>query len=278
MRGARFFDVRVRPTAATAQAQRLLTQLPKRLAAMQALLAYRAADAARLGILDRTRGTDLGKGYEDGLQVARLAGSKTAFALRIKARARRVRAVDAKKTILLVQARRSRLVPPKPEVLVLAGQGPWTMDTLPFMPRTRDATLLSRRVSAAEAKRIEDRQRDPAQVLKVKRLLAEAGFIDRRKELKVETPPVVRAVPDLAYAALRAEFGADEGRNPHWRPTLRDVRGPWLKRQAKFRPFKDLLTKPRFAAWKRWPPRVRAHVTLAEAKTFAKFEKHLRVR
>ena len=255
----------------------------KRLTALMGYTAYQAAVKVQQQITERVNGTDLEGPYRRGLSIARVSGipkSKgVAYSLRISPKAEKVTSINAKKTILYVKPRASRLVPPKPEILILRNYGPWTVDTLPFQPTKRDAVIYSRRVRAKEADAVAKKQQDSKMARKVRTLLDRAGVPPPKADLKLKTPPVIRAIPDVAFEGLRMEFGyGDRDKVPHWRPALRYLKLAGMKRIFKMRDFKDGATKARYTGWKKWPPQVKDTVTASEARAYKHFEKRVRVR
>lgn len=256
----------------------------KRLPALMGYVTERAAQEVREGILERVNGTDLEGVYRKSLSVARVAGVNpnkgVAYTLRVNPRAERITPVMAKKTILFVVPRASVLVPPLPEVLILKNHGPWTPETLPFLPADRNARVFYRTVTAKEADEVTAKQKDPAQRLKIKTLLDQVGFRPPRADLKLQTPPpAVRAIPDAAYAGFRTEFGYGGGeRVAHWAPSLRDLKRGGLKRLLKSKTLKKAVERARFDEWKKWPPRTVDKVSQQDTMRYKAFQTKVRIR
>lgn len=264
--------------------KQLRTYMKKRLPALMGYIAEQAAQEVREDILERVNGTDLEGVYRKSLSVARVTGLNTnkgvAYTLRVNPRAERITPVMAKKTILRVVPRASVLVPALPEVLILKNHGPWTPETLPFMPSDRNARLYYQTVTAKEADAVTAKQKDPAQRLKIKTLLDQVGFRPPRQNLKLQTPPpAIRAIPDAAYAGFRMEFGYGGGeRVAHWAPSLRALKLGGLRRVLKSKALKNAVERLRFDAWKQWPPRTVDKVSQQDTMRYKAFQKRVRIR
>jgi hypothetical protein len=280
----RFFEFRVTPDRAQRTLMRQLRVYEKkRLPAIEGYVAQQAAEYVRRDILNRVHGTELEGVYRRGLTVARVGGVNPqkgiAYTLRVNPKADRITPVEAKRAIIFVISRSSVLVPPLPEVMILQNHGPWTTDTLPFVPPPRNAKLFYRSVSAKEATAVTSKQKDPIQRRKIQSLLDRIGFRPPRADLKVKTSPVITAVPDVAYQGLRTEFGlGGTEKLPHWRPALRDLRVAGVKRILKGRDLKDAIGKPRYNQWTHWPPRTPDTVSVQDSQAYKSFEKRLRIR
>lgn len=208
--------------------------------------------------------------YRAALGVARVTGQDmgtAAHAVRVDKRSRKVTQVDAAKVVLYIRRRRkARKV--SPEVVVLENYNPWTMDTLPFMPKRTEVRVISRVLSEGEVKKIsEDRQQDAP---KWKRDLAQVGVRNFRKRRS----PGFQTVPDVAFEALRLEFGLG-GRQarPHWRPAIQAAKGIGLKKATSHPRVERTLTDPEYRDWV--IPLQAPTIPSTEAKQFEKFIKTL---
>lgn len=107
------------------------------------------------------------------------------------------------------------------EVAILMKYQPWTKDTLPFDVTPSQGKLLFRRVSAREVGAIaKAREADKP---KWQQELSQIGI--RPEPKKDRVPASTKATPDMAYLALRLEFGLGGTRAvAHWRPAIVTVR------------------------------------------------------
>jgi hypothetical protein len=247
------------------------------MAHLQKLLPYLAAVHIHEQLLERIPGNDDWAAYRSSLQLARIIGSPkgvTSYALRIAPHARRVKKTDIDRTVLYVQRnRRMRRV--KPEIVVLEKFNPWTVQTLPFTPRRSQALIVSRKVTKREAEKVaKDREKDRR---KWSKALAHHGRREVKKDQRLDIPKKVHALPDIAFEALRLEFGLGGVKgSPHWRPALRQFLAFGLRSLLKQdHQIKRILKDSKYRAWKRLPPRVRHSVRMTEVKNYLPFQKKL---
>ena len=133
------------------------------------------------------------------------------------ARHHRLTERDAQRTVLFIKPKMKGGSAMDPASVVLWRSNPWTMETLPFEPSKRVATIISRRVRAKEAYAVEQARR--AQRPQIDRELRTLGVSIQRKH------PVLlerRVERDLAWEVTRREFGiGDAPHLAHWRPAMR---------------------------------------------------------
>lgn len=182
------------------------------------------------------------------------------------------------RAVVLYVARRAGLMIAVPEATsILEKYSPWTIDTLPYAPDPKTATVISRKVS-------------PREVVKVRKLRKR----DRRQWKKemdaagVKTGPLsfqprpneVGAIPDTAFESLRLEFGlGGEPSKPHWRRAILGLaRRGGTGMIARKREFTRAMTDPSFQAWRMWPRKLSGFATVAEAKKYTPFQKRMGVR
>lgn len=166
--------------------------------------------------------------YRRSLEVftVRTEARVTVEGLRVGLRARKVKKVFAKRTVLYVKPRGARR--PSPAVEVLAKYGPWTLDTLPFYPRKRDAQVVSRMVTEREVLAVEKQRRKDRP--RWRQALSKAGVRPPKARNKVAVPRSARALADLAFEGLRLELGlAGTPPRPHWGPAIRSSRAALLR-------------------------------------------------
>lgn len=208
--------------------------------------------------------------YRDSLQLVDV-GDGT-YAIQAQSTSQKVSDVDAESTVLYVRAKGRRVLRVHPEIGVLARHSPWTMSTLPFFPSRRYAKVISRIVRRSELENIlEDREKDKP-IWK-----AELEKLGVRPAVKLVIPPKSLVIPDVAFEALRIEFGlgGKQGR-AHWRPALQALakkgipsmlskRSPVLQSVTSFRYPVSLLP-------------VDGVISESDAEKFAEFQKRLNVK
>jgi hypothetical protein len=187
-------------------------------------------------------------GYPDMLQVVSIPKARDWAIFGIvpegSAGTQRLEAVDVQRTVLYVRPKIIRGIA-SPAAVVLERKNPWTMDTLPYEPKLREASLISRRVTEHEVKAIENQRNKEREAVEVE--LRELGVQLRSKgKVLVER----RVTRDLAWEVLRHEFGIPPVRGKaHWRPAV----AKW-KQFAEARLKKDLLpwvADPENSDWRR---------------------------
>ena len=120
---------------------------------------------------------------------------------------------DAGSVVVYVVPRFSRR-PGFDAAKILAEHNPWTIPTLPYLPKNRDAEVVFRRVGFNEVAKTEGRiSKIPNDVL--------AELLDLG--VRLETVRTMNAKRDIAFEVLRAEFGIYRARVAHWRPAFRRV-------------------------------------------------------
>lgn len=108
-----------------------------------------------------------------------------------------------------------------PYVGVLARNSPWTPGLLPTSLSSREATVVSRRVSQGEIQRITSRiMRNRSSI---ERQLRTSGLRGAKITQDSESSNGTEVVDDLAYSVLRLEFGIKASAHPHWRPGLKEI-------------------------------------------------------
>lgn len=157
-------------------------------------------------------------------------------------------AIDSEDDVLVVVTARNLRTRPDPAVLLLESSGPWTPDTLPFVPSPRVADLTYSRVSPDRAAKVASARRAAYPVLRRKfaALGVRLPILGKRR---VAPPGVVGGV---AKDGLALEFGMGKGSKPHWRigvnVAVNDfIRGFWSRREVV-----SLFTELKYTGWKLW--------------------------
>jgi hypothetical protein len=274
--------IRVTPNEGFKQAQKFLRRQEwnPRVNKLLGMLAYQAATEVCARVVERIPTKDDYSTYANSLEVVRVSGVNpeegAAYAIRSKPGARRVRQVDSQKVVLYIRPRR-RLARTPPQIEVLEKYNPWTLDTLPFMPKKREALVIMRRVNGREVTKIgEQRKRDRPQWRKE---LSRCGVLPAKKGTKPKLSRHSKALPDVAFEALRLEFGLGMQPKPHWRPALRQFLQTGFQGMLRRMPgLQAALTKPKFMGWRKWPPRTAHRIRVQDATSFMPFQQKLNVR
>ncbi len=128
----------------------------------------------------------------------------------------RLQSIDVSRTVLYVRPRSVGGEVVSEAAVVLSRHNPWTMDTIPYEPNRREASILSRRVTDREVQPIESQRRRDLESIKTE--LRSLGVQMRPKGKVLLSRRVSR---DIAFEILRHEFGVPPivGR-AHWRPSI----------------------------------------------------------
>jgi len=256
--------IRIRPWATNKLAIRFVEELEDRLREVGRGMAHESAAS----VLEHIR-SKLPRGeYRDSLELVEVG--KGTYAIRASGGGKKVSEVDSSSTILYVRPKTRRVLRLSPEIGVLARFSPWTMDTLPFFPDRRKATVVSRKVRRSELDHvIEDRKRDEP-VWK-----SELQALGIRPEVELVVGPKARVLPDVAFEALRMEFGlGGKDSVAHWRPALRALATRGIPRMLSRR---SQIMRP-VSSYRYTPGSspVDGVITESEADKFEAFQKRLR--
>lgn len=273
----RDFEIVIRPDKRLKQLQLLVAEWSERTEHLLKMIPYLAADHVRKDMMDRIPKGEDWAAYRSSLGVAQVTGAPVglaAYVLRSDLKDRRVKQLDAPKTLLYVKPLK-RMGRVKPEILILEKYSPWTVQLLPFMPKRGEASVISRRVHPREIARVEkDRTRDRPQW---RRALDRAGHREVKKDKRLKIPKKMHTIPDVAFEALRLEFGLGGVKGvPHWRPALHRLISTGLRSMFRRDPhLVHVLTRRSFRGWKTWPPRTRHKVRMGDMRNYLPFQRKL---
>lgn len=251
-------------------------QWPERTRALHSYVAWLSATYVLSDMLDRLPKTEALRPYRMGLEVARVSGTN-AFAIHLDSRNRRVKKADVQKAVIVVQpSRRQRR--PRADIQVLAEYGPWTYDTIPFMPAKRDATVIVRKADRSEVMRVSRARQKQARIVRVALNKSGKRYVRKRDKLKLNKR--LNKVPQVIFEALKLEFGlgADKAR-PHWRPSIQMLIRSGVRQFKRTNPeIAHTLTRESFREWRKWPPRTRHIAKASDTKLWRNFQKKLGIR
>lgn len=197
---------------------RLMEQWDDRIAAVVQAMPQMVAQRF-LTLLSSKAPTDI-KGYPDMLSVKSIAGVKDWEIAGVIppgwAFSQRLRSVDVARTVLYVRPRTAGGEVVSEAAVVLSRHNPWTMDTIPYEPNRREASILSRRITEREVQPIESARRRELDGVKAE--LRDLGVQMRPKGKVLLSRRVSR---DIAFEILRREFGYPPMTGvAHWRPAI----------------------------------------------------------
>ena len=273
----RFVDIEQSPD--TRNNWRLATsELVERGQAMTRMVAYAVAKEAFDMLLGEIPDGNEYAELKRSLKLSEVGGPKkgkeSVFAIHIPIKGRRIKSIDVSKTIISIIAKKSQNRPAE-DILLLENNGPWTVDTIPFWPTTREAIIVQRKATKREADKV-----SKAQKHKIPKLLAQLKEMGRSiKPIKPGAPGKIgrntKAVPDLAMLALNLEFGSNGTKSkPIFRKTFRSAKKSIGGIANRFTEIKDAMTDPNSRKYKNWPKRM-DKISSAQASGFQGFQKRL---
>lgn len=247
---------------------------------LQAQIVYRSADTTLRDLKSKIPARRENRQYSDSLELARITGlpeETIGYAIHGKTKQASGRALEPERTVIYVRARRSprRLLP---EISVLIEHSPWTLNVIPFIPKKSQATLVYRKVSARAVEKVEkDRRKDKGVW---KRALTKEGLLAKGLKDKLRLGNSrVKAVPDVALAAMNLEFGLNgEKPRPHWRTALSGLKRRTLPTMVKDSELGRSVSDPAFKNWVSWPKKTSKRISVRVAQTFVPFQKKLGIK
>lgn len=156
------------------------------------------------------------KSYKKRIIVAELrrANNRSWWAIVTKAKGLHEGNYEADKTMFTVVPRFE--LPEESPIKVLEKFGPFTVETMPYVPSPREAQVVAERATPDRVARVRERNYAEANVVTSQLLQLGVEYDPRLavyKKLKV--------IEDLEAMALGMEFGLVDGGKPHWRPAIR---------------------------------------------------------
>jgi len=223
-------------------------------------------------LLDRISKIKGPKDYKKRLIVAEIRdpNGRAWWAIIAKGKTLSQREYDPKQSILTVVSRYDIDVE-NPIEDILVEHGPWTPETLPFIPSLRQAAIVIKRATLKDA-----------EAVKRKNLFEMDAIQEKMDKNQLEFDPrlmvyeKLKVVPDLEIEAMRIEFGQGEISKAHWRPAIKWGTKIALSVIEKDKDLMRILTDPTFKGYK-----VRQHakdfLTPSELKALEKFQNKIRL-
>lgn len=277
-------NFRITPDRQNRVTRKYASELKARMQAVRKLLVNEAATSLLNTIQEKLPADPLFDDLRKALVVRGVEGldeNEAAAAVITKSdiAKRKLRDLPQDRVLLIVQKPNRRIQPPPEEIFILRAHNPWTMDTIPFIPKADVARLVFRIVAKEEVDRTRDLRRKA--LPSVLPMLAKRGFRftdEDRKRMMAESAGT-EAAGDLVFASLRAEFGLKGYKSaPHWRPGIREVKGTGFA--MKFfsrRDVEQALSDPDFSGWDALGE-ARQTIGTERAESLQKFQDKVKVR
>ena len=220
----------IREKVENKRVRRLINELPSRVAAIIEHFPHDISEMVLAELL--ARAPEGIEGYPKMLEIRRfeLQGMTSVFGIVApgSAHSHKLAMDDAADTVLYIRPKRIANGLLDPGATILSESNPWTMETLPYEPTKREATVISRKVTTREVGIISERRM--AERDSVVQRLEDAGV----EVVRVHPTLLARRVGrDITFEVLRREFGIGGSHDAHWRPAVRKARGEFVQRLLK---------------------------------------------
>lgn len=256
---------------------KLISQLNGRVASIEKQFPYEVAESllASIEVPDFDYSTE----YRNALRIGKVVGGSKDIAsmYAVYAEVKKTRKVVASSTGLIYFINKRRGLYTRNKISdILVKHSPWTLDTVPVLPKDRNIRTVIRIGTEKEVLYI--RKQLQLSSSDWRKDLSNAGVRTFRRH-DWELMRRLKIEPDLQFMAMRFEFGigTKKGRS-HWRPAVKYVKKA-ITTDRKFT--KGLMLKalsdPGFNRWKKWPSRARI-ISTKRAKMFVPFQNRLGVR
>lgn len=239
-----------------------------------------AAQAVLDGVKEKLPSSGDYKEYIDSLSLAQIDGlpvGLTGYAIQGKSKKKSGRSLDTEKTLVYVRIRRRpRRV--SSQVQTLAEHSPWTLESLPFVPKPSDAQVIYRKASAKAVLLVAKQRRKDKKVWS--KALSRGGVrVQGQKDKLRLGNGRIKGVQDLAYTALNIELGQGGVKaKPHWRPAFSGLQRRTVPNMSKGSEFNRAVSDPDFRTWMSWPKKTGKHISAKVAQSFVPFQKKLGIK
>lgn len=216
--------------------------------------------------IDKIKGSS---DYKKRLKIAELKASKDRSWFAIVARAETLSEErSSAKTFIIKVVNRFNLKDVRDPVKeILETYGPWTMETIPFVPFQRQAQLVIKTVD--EETYLQVLMKNEQDKSKVNEIMASMK-LERMTRASVKKG--IKVVTDLTIRAMDLEFKKVPEGKPHWRPALRYGKTQGVMKLMMDKELIKAMTDPKFLKW-RSKRHLRIFLTQSEYKQFEKFQK-----
>lgn len=221
-----------------------------------------------LGRLEDIKGTDK---YKKQLVIAEIrnSGDRTWFAIAARALPLKDQKEESKTQILKVVKRFVIKDERDPIKEILEDYGPWTEESIPFVPSLRQAMVIVKDVSKETYQEILKKNEIDLPIYT--KLMSDFRINTQiRRDVKTK----LRAVKDLDIQALQLEYRKVSEGKPHWRPAIKYAKTQGLRKLMTDRDLIRSMTESSFIKWKSYK-HLRVRMNSNEMKNFEKFQKEI---
>jgi hypothetical protein len=240
-----------------------------------AYLSYSVAKGLKEDILSRIPNKKEFEIYKRAISIAKVSsGNVPVYAIYLNNRVRGVKKVDTDKTIVLVKCKAKYPNGPELKIKALEKYGPWTLDTIPYLPKPTEAKITYKKSTSSEVKRVA-KARNKDRKTWEKELAKYGVRVSKKSAVKIK---MGKDTPDVAFLALNLEFGLNgQKAMSHWRASQRQILPNLKKLFATDHSITKTFSDPTYGAWEQWPPKTKDILSSGDAKKFAGFQDKVKI-
>lgn len=262
------FNFSIKPNAKWKEASRLFETMDKRYSWFQYEFSRRAIILFYKMLGDEIKKIKQGPaGYRKRLVMAEIrdTAKKSWFAVVVKAKPAKNTDFSSENTVLKIISRFPDMEGFDPVRDILQEYGPWTAETIPFVPSKRYAIISPEKARS-------DRVRNVA--LENKKNMSKISMLMKENHIvpdsRFEIIQKLHLVEDLEKAIWEIEFARTSRSHPHWTRALRKFRGVILRRMMNQRDLIAVLTNSKNFKYKT-RAKVRNKLTTKDLRSMEKF-------
>jgi len=266
------FSISIKPNAKWKEASQLFETIDKRYEWFQLQFGRRA-----MVIFYKMLGDEIKKikntprSYRKRLVMAEIrdTAKKSWFAVAVKAQPLSKTEFSTQDTVLKVVSRFPDMEGFDPVRDILQEYGPWTAETIPFIPSKRYAVIVPEKARSDRVKRttIENKKNS----MKVSILMKENHITyDSRFEITQK----LHLVEDIEKAVWEIEFARTNRSHPHWTKTIRKFRSEIIRKMMNQRDMIAVMTNSKFSKYKT-KVRIRNKLNTQDLRNMEKFIKRI---
>lgn len=265
-------QIKIVPNKNWKEASQFMLDLPARLEWFQFEFGKRIANMYRQMILDDTSSSKVRiPDYKKRLVVAEMRdqGEKYWFAVTVKSVPYKSTDLTSDTTILKVVSRFPNERKNDPISAILQEYGPWTVDTIPYIPSNRWAVVVAQKASKQHVESVRQTIKN-----KLREIQTDMHIYGIEFELRVKVAQSLKIVEDLEKVINEMEFGFGPRYNPSWTKSMRRLTTAGIRELLSQRDLIASLTDPNFKKY-RVKVHAKAKFNSQEARDFEKFQRRL---
>jgi hypothetical protein len=229
---------------------------------------YQSADRYLELIKEKLPATADLKDYRNALE--KFSDGLGAYGVRLVPLRGKSQKIEGKSSIIYIRPKPGKKIRKK-DLKILEKFGPWTLETIPFMPSQKEAVILIKKVGSKIVTQV------------YKKNKADLGSYQRKLSSVQGPKPTDKTVKgkvttDMTEFGMAVEFGRNGQKPfPHWRPALRALAGQYEQNQiTSMDEFNKTMSDPKYSDWEHYQPGNAKIATTEEIESYKKFMDSLR--